>query len=502
MHRFFVLLLTLLLFIFPQATRTQNNLLGLGIDKYKDLYLVDASTGLVHHYDSETGIYLGLWPPKGKSLTTESVTDITVCACGGAIALLDEIDNRIVVVDYEGNFMWQKGNDMPSLPFKNPNAIGICQDSDYEHVILTTQTGEVFHVSPPNLPDKQLKDNGFKNPRGVYMDFIKQVFICDYDNGRVVKTKEWGDFVMDIGKGVLQKPTDVATSEDNDRRIWVADQGTSLLHCFSENGKHLFDCGKGIISNPQTVVVDYLDSSCYVAENVNGEVLIHKFDKDGVYIFTIRHATNLNIQKLLRTKLGSYVLEIRGGQTNSKLLNPSKLVEGEIFVELRTVSEDLGFAVSWNSSLRMATINANDDGVLSVDQPNSIATYRTRDNQKGSNKIKIQPKVYLSKNKLMIPMKLFELLNVTVHTFEDNVFFVNPKLESFQNLPKPDIGKELFQTKCSHCHNPPSPDGKTRDEWPPVVKRMMSKDTTWINETEADRIARYLWGQGKPDKIP
>lgn len=57
------LLLSLALVVFALAfsVRAVSAPAGvaLGIDKYKDLYLLDFSTGIAHHFDSETGIYLG-----------------------------------------------------------------------------------------------------------------------------------------------------------------------------------------------------------------------------------------------------------------------------------------------------------------------------------------------------------------------------------------------------------------------------------------------------------
>lgn len=453
--------------------------------------MVDSASGIVHHFDSETGIYLGKFIDASE-IGAKSITDISVCACGGAIALLDSEANTIWTVDFEGSFLWKKDNKTPGLDFTNPVGIGICQDSNYEHIIMTTQSGKVFHVAPQNEPDKAFPDT-YTNPGGSYMDFIKQVFIADTGAKRVVKTDEWGKFVAEIGKGILQKPVDVATSEDDDRQIWVCDQTNARLHVFSKDYKHLFDCGEGFLTNPISVIVDYIDSGAYVAEVVDGKPLIHKFDKNGVHIFTIKKANNLPVQTLLSVAEGSYVLQNRNNRAlNVRLFNQPKNVDGKVYVEIRPVFESMGFNVAWDNKSRSAIISK---GSFSASLPlkgNPIVDGKIVDYDGG---------ILISKSKMMLPVSFIDKnFDVSVNASDQSVFFVSPKLLSWQTMPQPDIGKKLFEAKCSRCHQLPVPDVKMRSEWPPIVQRMMSKDPTWISAGQAEQITRYVWGQAKPDQ--
>ncbi|MEZ4812933.1 MAG: hypothetical protein R2883_05530 [Caldisericia bacterium] len=47
--------------------------------------------------------------------------------------------------------------------------------------------------------------------------------------------------------------------------------------------------------------------------------------------------------------------------------------------------------------------------------------------------------------------------------------------------------------------NLPAPETKARNDWEPIVKKNGSKDPTHINNEDAERIIRFLWGQGFPE---
>ncbi|MEZ4812936.1 MAG: hypothetical protein R2883_05545 [Caldisericia bacterium] len=100
--------------------------LSLGVDKYKDLYLLDFETGIIHHIDSETGIYLGEFD-SASNLGAESFTDVSVCSCGGGIGLLDPITETVWVVDFSGSLLWKKDNTFPDLNYSNSSSLAICQ---------------------------------------------------------------------------------------------------------------------------------------------------------------------------------------------------------------------------------------------------------------------------------------------------------------------------------------------------------------------------------------
>lgn len=474
----------------PHAKTTEQSF-SLGIDKYNDLYMVDSSSGAVHHFDSQTGIYLGKFTD-AKEIGAESITDISVCACGGAIALLDTEGNTVHTVDFEGNFLWKKDSSEQGMNFKDGVGIGICQDSNYEHVILTSKSGEVFHVSPPNEQNKPFADR-LNNPGGAYMDFFKQVFIAETGAKRALKFDQWGANMQSFGEGILNKPVDIATSEDRERKIWVCDQGDAKLHVFSKDLKHLFDAGEGYLTNPVSVITDYVDSGAYVAEIVDGKPVIHKFDQNGAYLFTIKDALGVPVQSLLSATVGSYVLQNRNNRAqNVSFKNKPETQDGKVYVEVRGIFGSLGYGVAWHDKSRVAEMSKGSENIT-ISTTGTVAVNGLKQSK--------TYKIILSKGRMMVPTDIFELLSdVSVSVSGDTLFFVSPKLLPWQMMPQPDLGKNLYETKCSRCHQPPVPDVKFRSEWMPIVQRMMAKDPSWISPREADLITRYLWGQAKPDK--
>lgn len=487
---FFLAMLAMVL-LCQTGVQAEPGQFSLGIDKYNDLYMVDSSSGIVHHFDSQTGIYLGKFIDAAE-ISAKSLTDISVCACGGAIALLDSLGNAVHVVDFEGTFLWKKDNSEPGLDFKDATAIGICQDSNYEHVILTTKSGKIYHVSPPNEPNRIFPDN-YSNPGGAYMDYNKQVFLAVTGQKKAIKTDQWGTKLGEFGGEVLKKPVDIATSEDKDRKIWVCDQENARLHVFSKDFKHLFDCGEGYLTNPVSVITDYIDSGAYVAEVVDGKPKIHKFDTNGGYLFTILQANNLPVQTLLSAKTDSYVLQNRNNRAlNRRLVNQPKIVNGKMFVEAKPVLESLGYTVSWDNKSKMTIFkNKNFTAKIPLSGKPTI----------NGKVLNVGSPAIVSKSKMLISTDfLNQYFDITVNVSGQTIFLVAPKLLSWQSLPQPDMGKNLFETKCSKCHQPPVPDVKYRSEWPPIVQRMMTKKQDWISQKEGDLISRYLWGQAKPDK--
>lgn len=53
-------------------------------------------------------------------------------------------------------------------------------------------------------------------------------------------------------------------------------------------------------------------------------------------------------------------------------------------------------------------------------------------------------------------------------------------------------GKEVFEMKCSHCHDLPATTTYKGDDWIPTVMRMQTKNPSWIDDNEAKKIQDYL----------
>jgi hypothetical protein len=60
------------------------------------------------------------------------------------------------------------------------------------------------------------------------------------------------------------------------------------------------------------------------------------------------------------------------------------------------------------------------------------------------------------------------------------------------------MGRELFSIKCAKCHrlDRALTASKTPEQWEHTVEHMRQKDLSWISESEAERIVRFLASLG------
>lgn len=58
-------------------------------------------------------------------------------------------------------------------------------------------------------------------------------------------------------------------------------------------------------------------------------------------------------------------------------------------------------------------------------------------------------------------------------------------------------GKEVFEMKCSHCHDLPLITTYTGESWVPTVMRMQGKNPSWIDDNEEKKIQDYLISTSK-----
>lgn len=69
----------------------------------------------------------------------------------------------------------------------------------------------------------------------------QEFYVCDGGNGRIVVYDEYGNFEREVIDDELASPHGMAL--DPLGRLWVADQTTGRLHCFSRDGQKLLSFG-------------------------------------------------------------------------------------------------------------------------------------------------------------------------------------------------------------------------------------------------------------------
>ncbi|KZE64172.1 hypothetical protein AWM68_13785 [Fictibacillus phosphorivorans] len=126
------------------------------------------------------------------------------------------------------------------------------------------------------------------NPEDIFADAKGNLYVVDSGAKKVVMADKNGNFVREIGKGVLNSPTGVYVDENE--KIYVADYGEEKVFRFSKDGKVEAEFGKpdsplfGKSSSfkPQKVAVDRRGSIYVISEgSTNGIV---QLSKDGDFL--------------------------------------------------------------------------------------------------------------------------------------------------------------------------------------------------------------------------
>lgn len=147
----------------------------------------------------------------------------------------------------------------------------------------TIETQTAYTPIGTLLPDVEIQ-----NPEDIFADAKGDLYVVDSGAKKVVMADKNGNFVREIGKGVLNSPTGVYV--DGNEKIYVADYGEEKVFRFSNDGKIEAEFGKpdsplfGKSSSfkPQKVAVDRRGSIYVISEgSTNGIV---QLSKDGDFL--------------------------------------------------------------------------------------------------------------------------------------------------------------------------------------------------------------------------
>ncbi len=182
------------------------------------------------------------------------------------IALSDQTQNRILILDSQGKFLTQFGQKQAGdPPFKEVSCLAA--DASGDVYVIDPWTGTIRGFDPKGrlMAKISLDGKGFYGPRGIAWD-KGSFLIADTGSHRLVKLSSsgnvdaaWGQ--RGSGKGNFDNPTQVAVDAQNN--YYVVDQQNNRIQVLDSEGHFVREISLG--AQPSAEAVDAKKKWIYVS---------------------------------------------------------------------------------------------------------------------------------------------------------------------------------------------------------------------------------------------
>jgi len=230
--------------------------------------------------------------PSKIELSIEEVTDqnpylnypvgVLVLEGRDLVLISDWTNNRLVVTD-------QQGKTKQIVPgFEGP--VGMAYDPVKNLLYLTEQKVNRIRVldgtSFKPVGEIKIKGMTFNEPRGLWFDSDRKLYLVDTMNSRIIVFDEGGSLIKTIGKegmGDDEFYYPRGVSVDSQGRVWMTDTLHHTVKVFDASGKYLFRIGKEGsdlegLNRPRYVVVK--DDIAIISDYQNNRLKIYNSQGD------------------------------------------------------------------------------------------------------------------------------------------------------------------------------------------------------------------------------
>ena len=198
----------------------------------------------------------------------------------GDIYITDTGNNRVLKFNSNGQFIkaiggfgWEKEQ------FDTP--VDICATSvldifiaDYNNQRIERYDKDLNYIASLYSDDSKSEDLQFGYPRGISISIHGELIIIDSENNRLLKINSFGNPEMSFGdfaegKGKLDNPFQIEISSDD--KIYVSDNANNTIVVFDYFGNYLTEIGNGIVKGPTGIFLDE-NNRLWVASSGNREI--------------------------------------------------------------------------------------------------------------------------------------------------------------------------------------------------------------------------------------
>ncbi|MCD6116902.1 NHL repeat-containing protein [bacterium] len=224
----------------------------------------------------------------------------------GSVYIADTGNNRIVKLNSSGlcirkhgGFGWGAGQFDSPVSICGRNGLDVFV-ADYFNNRIERFDKDLNYISVLSPNDQWDENFYFGFPLGVDISSQGELFCVDGENRRILKFDVMGNPQIEFGgfsagEGRLESPCCVLVSDKG--RVYISDKDLGYIRVFDVHGNFLFDIGNGILKNPAGIAeLNFREIA--VADKTLNRVFIFTSDGKLLKEFTLSDFTALKFNKL------------------------------------------------------------------------------------------------------------------------------------------------------------------------------------------------------------
>lgn len=219
---------------------------GVEADRQGRLYLIDAGNGRIIKFDQDLNAVLD---HGGTGFSEGLLSNPTYLSLDNNLSLYisDGGNQRISVFDGSLNYIEEISFNDEDNPLDYGRPSGLIADRYGELWVADYDKGRMVIYDNENQPNRFIggKEDSpglLVNPTGMTRIAGDRVLVCDEGTGIVNVFSTVGVHRDEYGYGYLDRPSGVVA--DSVGNIWVSDAGANQIFCFAPNGEYLYSVGE------------------------------------------------------------------------------------------------------------------------------------------------------------------------------------------------------------------------------------------------------------------